>query len=372
MIFWHLGGALFLFRWIFRDPKVDVRLLFLGAVLPDVIDFILGLFLGDVFRQRLGHTLLLPTLYVVVVLLATRRGRRRRGLMTVAIGWMFHLVLDGMWARPETLFWPAFGWEFAAWPAGSAWGRAMDDPWRWLAAAAGLAYLLLVWRRIGESGRRQVFATGRLPAWVAALALIAACGGSPSGSVTTFAPAAAPENVASQVLEGVGSGRFDEAARLTLLEQMPWVALMEGATAAEASGLLDQAEAGVAANFWEGFGEGELGPFQVEEVTHRSIDGVEFALVSVTGTSAASRLVLIDDDGWKVDVVASFGAGLADRLLEAVQVAETATGPGANRLRQALGDQIPSVRIAMTEPGLPPEVADSLGRLLTRLELLEA
>jgi hypothetical protein len=30
------------------------------------------------------------------------------------------------------------------------------------------------------------------------------------------------------------------------------------------------------------------------------------------------------------------------------------------------------VRIAMSEPGLPSEVADSLGRLLTRLELLEA
>jgi hypothetical protein len=81
---------------------------------------------------------------------------------------------------------------------------------------------------------------------------------------------------------------------------------------------------------------------------------------------------LVDRDGWKVDVVASFGAGLADRLLEALEVAETATGTGANRLRQALGDQVPSVRIAMSEPGLPSEVADSLGRLLTRLELLEA
>jgi hypothetical protein len=370
MIFWHLGGALFLFRWIFRDPKVDVRLLFLGVLLPDAIDFVLGLFLGDVFRQRLGHTLLLPVVYAAAVLLATRRGRRRRALMTVAIGWLFHLVLDGMWTRPETLFWPAFGWEFAPWPAGSAWERALADPWRWLANAAGLAYLLVIWRRLGEAGRRQVVTTGRLPAWVAALALIAACGSTPGGTVTTVASAASPETVASRVLDGVSGGRYEEAAALTLLDQMPWVALMEGASAAEAAGLFDQSGAGVAANFWEGFGAAGLGPFEVEEARLQTLEGVDFALVPVRGSSAASRLVLVDDGGWKVDVVASFGAGLADRLLEAVEMAETASGPGAGRLRQALGEQMPSVRIAMTEPGLPPEVADSLGRLLTRLELL--
>jgi hypothetical protein len=248
----------------------------------------------------------------------------------------------------------------------------MDDPWRWLAEAAGLAYLLIFWRRLGETGRRQVVTTGRLPAWVAAITLIAACGGSPGGTVTSIPSNVAPDHVASQVLTKVESGDYEDAALLTSLDQMPWVALMEGATATEAATLLDQAGSEVAANFWEGFGEAGTGPFQVDQVTLRTLDGVDFALVDVTGSSAASRLVLVDQDGWKVDVIASFGAGLADRLLEAVQVAESATGPGANRLRQALGAQMPSIRVAMTEPGLPPEVADSLGRLLTRLELLEA
>ena len=44
MLFWHLGASLWLFRWIFRDPKVDVRFLFLGAILSDLIDLPIGTF----------------------------------------------------------------------------------------------------------------------------------------------------------------------------------------------------------------------------------------------------------------------------------------------------------------------------------------
>src|SRR5690606_23935305 len=48
MLFWHLGAILWLVRWLFRDPKVDVRFLFLGALLPDLIDIPVGtLLLAD-------------------------------------------------------------------------------------------------------------------------------------------------------------------------------------------------------------------------------------------------------------------------------------------------------------------------------------
>ena len=50
------------------------------------------------------------------VLLFTRRGRRRRAFMAFGVGWLFHILLDGMWTDPEVLFWPFFGWEM---PAGS-------------------------------------------------------------------------------------------------------------------------------------------------------------------------------------------------------------------------------------------------------------
>lgn len=148
MIFWNLGGAIFLFRWIFRDPKVDLRLLGLGALLPDAIDLVTGLFMGEPTRQRLGHTLVLPAAVAILILTTTRRGRRRRQLMTVVVAWLFHLLLDGTWVREETFLWPFLGLEFAPWPSGGVIERAFADPWRWLKEGVGLAYLVVLWRSL--------------------------------------------------------------------------------------------------------------------------------------------------------------------------------------------------------------------------------
>ena len=34
----------------------------------------------------------------------------------IGVGWLLHLVADGMWAAPETFLWPAFGTEFSTSP----------------------------------------------------------------------------------------------------------------------------------------------------------------------------------------------------------------------------------------------------------------
>ncbi len=155
MILWHVGGAIFLFRWIFRDPKVDLRLLALGALLPDIVDLVVGLFMGQPTRQRFGHALVVPALVAIVILVATRRGRRRRQLMTVVVAWLFHLLLDGAWVREETFLWPFFGIEFASWPSGGIFERALSDPWRWLKEVAGLAYLVMLWRSLAPRAATQ-------------------------------------------------------------------------------------------------------------------------------------------------------------------------------------------------------------------------
>ena len=176
MLFWHLGGAVWLFRWIFRDPKVDVRFLLLGAIFADLIDMPIGtLLLAD--RYSTGelwmHSLLAPSLFIGGVLVATRRGRRRRAWMAFGVGWLFHLLLDGMWVNQEVFLWPFFGLEI---PAGEApywqlaWERALMDPWRWVKEALGLGYLVWLWIALGlsDAERRQgVVETGRLPAYVA-------------------------------------------------------------------------------------------------------------------------------------------------------------------------------------------------------------
>lgn len=171
MAIWHIAATLFLFRWIFRDPKVDVRFLAFGAVLPDLIDLPVGTVLAaSTFSsgELWMHTLLIPSLLTAVILLATRRGRRRRAWMAVVVGMFFHLLLDGMWTSAEVFLWPLFGVEFPRqplpyWP--NAWDRALGDPWRWLLEGVGVAYLWWVWRA-GSLGsrerRRELMTTGRI------------------------------------------------------------------------------------------------------------------------------------------------------------------------------------------------------------------
>lgn len=172
MLFWHLGATLWLFRWIFRDPKVDVRFLLVGAVLPDLIDMPLGtILLADTYAsaELWGHSLLAPSVYIAIVLLATRRGRRRRAWMALGVGWLFHLLLDGMWLHEEVFLWPVFGLDI---PSGEApfwqlaWSRAFSDPWRWVLEAVGVGYLAWLWFAVGlnrADRRAAVTETGRLP-----------------------------------------------------------------------------------------------------------------------------------------------------------------------------------------------------------------
>ena len=171
MILWHLGATLFLFRWIFRDPKVDVRFLAVGALVPDIVDMAVGtaVFRSDMATAELWmHTLAAPSAIVVAILIATRRGRRRRAWMALAVGMLFHLLLDGMWMSQETFLWPFFGLEFTP-VAVPYWegslDRALSDATRWVLEIAGLVYLIVVARRSGLSdsaARRELVTTGRL------------------------------------------------------------------------------------------------------------------------------------------------------------------------------------------------------------------
>ncbi len=173
MLFWHVGGSVLLFRYLFRDPAVDLRFLALGAVVSDLIDKPIGRIIwADEFQtgRIYGHTLAFFVLVLTLVMVATRRGTvaRKRGV-ALAVGVMFHLLLDGMWVLPETLFWPLFGWEFPP-SVEDYWsgflGRLIDDPLVLVQEAVGLAYLVYLYRSSGLSDpdrRAALVSTGRLP-----------------------------------------------------------------------------------------------------------------------------------------------------------------------------------------------------------------
>lgn len=171
MIFWHIGATIWLFRYVFRDPKVDLRFLAIGALLPDLLDKPVGtvLFAESIGTGRwVGHTLLFSSVLMAVVLLLTRRGRRRRAWMALAIGAMIHLILDGMWTTPEVLLWPFLGLDFPPGPD-AYWsgflGRLFDSPWTLAGEIVGLAYLVWLWYFADLRDpikRRKLATTGRI------------------------------------------------------------------------------------------------------------------------------------------------------------------------------------------------------------------
>ena len=172
MLFWHVGGSILLFRYLFRDPAVDLRFLAFGAVLSDLIDKPIGRIIwADEFQtgRLYGHTLLFFVVVLAAVMLLTGRGTlRRRRWVAVAVGVMFHLILDAMWVTPETLFWPLFGWDFPP-SIDDYWsgflGRLFEDPLVLVQEVAGLAYLVYLWRKTGlgdRTRRREFLTTGRV------------------------------------------------------------------------------------------------------------------------------------------------------------------------------------------------------------------
>lgn len=170
MLFWHTGATIAIARYSFRDDRMDLRMLVLGALLPDLVDTPIGLiFYGKLGSVRLfTHSLVLASVVMILVVLATRRGRPRKLWMPIAIGLLLHLLLDAMWLDPETLWWPFLGWGFSlSGPetAAAYVGSVLSD-WRvWAGEATGLGYLIYLWRAARLSSpeqRRLLLTTGRV------------------------------------------------------------------------------------------------------------------------------------------------------------------------------------------------------------------
>lgn len=172
MIVWHLGITLLVVRYVFRDPAMDLRWVLVGSLLPDVIDKPIGsIFFHDTFGNHriFAHALVFPVTLLLVVMLVTRRGTAmRRGAIGLVIGCFIHLVLDGVWTSPDGFLWPFFGLEFPR-VAGSDFyalvAEMVRSPFVWAGEAAGIAYLVVLWRRyLTEPGALRRFASdGRIP-----------------------------------------------------------------------------------------------------------------------------------------------------------------------------------------------------------------
>jgi hypothetical protein len=163
MVLWFAGTAVAAVWLVFRDPAMDLRLVVLGAVLPDLVD-------GVVFRGAGPlHSVLAPVAVLVVVMLATvgRRAARKQWL-ALPIGMFLHLLFDGVFTRTSVFWWPASG---ASLPDVNL-PSISRGWWNLLLEAIGALLLAWCWRRFGLSDperRRRMWRTGRVdPALVVA------------------------------------------------------------------------------------------------------------------------------------------------------------------------------------------------------------
>ena len=155
MLLWFAGAAVVLVWQVFHDRAIDHRVLIAGSLLPDLVDAPLG-------GARIAHTLLASAVLLVVVMLATqgRRAARRRWL-ALPIGTFLHLLVDGVWTRASTFWWPFL--------AGGLSGPLPSVDHGLVVAlveeVAGAAALVWFWRRfrLGDPANRAVFLrSGRL------------------------------------------------------------------------------------------------------------------------------------------------------------------------------------------------------------------
>ena len=94
--------------------RIDLRLLFVGSLLPDIVDKPVGqCFFRDVFSNGriFSHTLLFLIMVTLVGLWLYQR-YTKNWLLVFAFGILTHLICDQMWRSPRTLLWPIYGFSF--------------------------------------------------------------------------------------------------------------------------------------------------------------------------------------------------------------------------------------------------------------------
>jgi inner membrane protein len=152
-----------------QSIDIDYRFVFLGAILPDVIDKPIGMFLfrNTFHNSRLfAHTLIFSLILIFAGWLFLKRKRNNR-ILTLGICSLIHLLLDSMWLYPQTLFWPFISLTFPARPNGDWIAEDMQhllsDPFYMGAEIVGfvIAFYLLI-RSIHKKQFRQFILRGKL------------------------------------------------------------------------------------------------------------------------------------------------------------------------------------------------------------------
>jgi hypothetical protein len=213
-------------------------------------------------------------------------------------------------------------------------------------------------------------------AWILGLVLtVSACTGNEPSSGTDGNGATSPVAAVEELRSMLIAGDFASAGALAVPNQAALASLGEGASFGQVADAITDGDAEIAANFWSGFGQGvgEVlnSELAIEDRGSTTESGVEFFLVGVTPAQGTERLIMTRDvDGQRIDLFASFGAGLAQRMLSPVEILLGTSSADSAVILDALQDVVPSLLVSATDPSLSPEAVQGvlqLVELITRV-----
>jgi hypothetical protein len=138
--------------------RIDYRYVLAGAIVPDLVDAAVHRGSPD---RGVAHSILAVVVIAVAVILVLR-GEKRLAVFGIPVGWLLHLVGDGMWNAPRTFLWPAFGGDFSKSPEPYSWDlftNPLSHVGTWGAEVAGLLILAWFWVAfgLGHDGRARLF-----------------------------------------------------------------------------------------------------------------------------------------------------------------------------------------------------------------------
>ena len=204
--------------------------------------------------------------------------------------------------------------------------------------------------------------------------LVAACSSGPATD-TSVGPVGdlGPEGVVRSLLADVQAGRYDHAASLTDAEQAVLLTLAEGADATDVTESLTDGGTAVAANFWSGFAQ-TLDPAEdtsgwpVEVGEEIEEGGDTFVAVRILPGEDDTRTLFLRRNGtWQVDMMASFGPILAERLTPPVESLLSSANANAASVLALLVDSVPSLQVAEANTELPPATHQAVLGLIERI-----
>lgn len=213
----------------------------------------------------------------------------------------------------------------------------------------------------------------RARAWLVLLGLLlAGCNGGDGVADPSISPGAGADTAVGaveQLVAAINAPDFATASRMAVPGHAALASLAEGATVAEVAGSLTEGDEETAANFWAGFAQGAgsflTGPVTATDEGTLSEGGVEFHTVAVELPDGGRRSLLVrNEGGFRIDLFASFGPGLADKMIAPAERLLTTPTQEARLVLAELQDIVPSLLVAAALPGISSEASQQILALI--------